>query len=79
VRPNDAGRLVTEAVDLLVQLGIRSEVRRVTLVANVAKRVRPEEVGFDPIFRFGEQSTATHPQWTRVGSLGARITAETSL
>jgi hypothetical protein len=33
-------QLIAEAVDLLVQIGIRDEVRRVTIISMIIKRTR---------------------------------------
>jgi len=72
----DALRLIVEAVDLLVQIGIRHEARRVTMIANLAKDLQAGDVAFEPIFRFVEQSPATRPQWEQVGTLRPRSGTE---
>ena len=79
VGPADAVQLIAEAVDLLVQIGIRDEVRRVTVIANVAKELKHGDIGFDPIYRFEDQSSADRLHWELVGELRPRILAETSL
>jgi pilus assembly protein CpaF len=50
--------LIAEAVDLLVQIGIRNELRRVTVVANIAKELQDGDICFKPIFRFDGGSGA---------------------
>ena len=55
----DALQLIAESVDLLVQIGIRDEVRRVTLIANVAKELNKGDIAFEPIFRYAELSSPT--------------------
>jgi len=79
VGPADAVQLIAEAVDLLVQIGIRDEVRRVTVIANVAKELKHGDIGFNPIYRFDDQSSADRLHWELVGELRPRILAETSL
>jgi pilus assembly protein CpaF len=79
MRSSDAIRLIAEAVDLLVQIGIRGEVRRVTVIANIAKELKNGDIGFEPIFRFDDQSTLDQPRWEQTGMLRPRILAETSL
>ncbi len=37
VKPHEANQMIADAVDLLVQIGIRHEVRRVIAVSNVSK------------------------------------------
>jgi pilus assembly protein CpaF len=79
VGPSDAVQLIAEAVDLLVQIGIRDEVRRVTVIANLAKELSLGDIRFEPIYRFDERSLGSHPRWEKVGELRPRILAETSL
>ena len=79
MRPADALHLIAEAVDLLVQIGIRHEVRRVTVIANVGKELKNGDITFDPIFRLDEQSMEDQPSWEKVGDLRPRIQAETIL
>jgi pilus assembly protein CpaF len=75
----DAIRLIAESVDLLVQIGIRGEVRRVTVIANIAKELKNGDIGFEPIFRLDDQSPLDQPRWAQTGELRPRILAETSL
>jgi len=77
VGPADALQLIAEAVDLLIQIGIRNEVRRVTVIANLAKELVNGDIGFSPIFRFDERSAAGQPCWLKVGALDRRVLAET--
>lgn len=79
VSPSDALQLIAEAIDLLVQIGIRDEVRRVTVIANVAKELVNGDIRFEPIFRLDDQLPDSQPHWTKVGDLRPRILAETSL
>jgi pilus assembly protein CpaF len=78
VRPSEAHQLIAEAIDLLVQIGIRDEIRRVTAVANVGKELLNGEIFFDPVYIFDDHSPAGSPQWNKVGELRPRIVAETS-
>ncbi len=79
VRPYEAHQLIAEAVDLLVQIGIRDEVRRVTVIANVLKELNDGEISFEPVYRFADQSSGASPTWERVGRLRSRVIAEHSL
>jgi pilus assembly protein CpaF len=74
----DSMQLIAEAIDVLVQIGIRHEVRRVTVISNVAKDLRNGNIGFEPVYRYDELSPEGQPRWEKVGSLGRRIIAETS-
>jgi pilus assembly protein CpaF len=79
VSPSDALQLIAEAIDLLVQIGIRDEVRRVTVIANVAKELKNGDIRFEPIYRLDDQLPESQPSWVKVGDLRLRILAETSL
>jgi pilus assembly protein CpaF len=79
VSPSDALQLIAEAIDLLVQIGIRDEVRRVTVIANVAKELKNGDIRFEPIYRLDDPLPESQPRWTKVGDLHPRILAETSL
>lgn len=78
VSPSDALQLIAEAIDLLVQIGIRDEVRRVTVIANVAKELKNGDIRFEPIYRLDDPSPESQPRWVKVGDLRPRIMAETS-
>ncbi|HWQ84821.1 MAG TPA: ATPase, T2SS/T4P/T4SS family [Anaerolineales bacterium] len=78
VGATDAVQLIAEAVDLLVQIGIRDEVRRVTVIANLAKELSNGDIHFELIYRFDERSLGSQPRWEKVGELRPRILAETS-
>jgi pilus assembly protein CpaF len=78
VGPSDAVQLIAEAVDVLVQIGIRDEVRRVTVIANLAKELSNGDIRFEAIYRFDERSLGSQPRWEKVGELRPRILAETS-
>ncbi len=79
VSPSDALQLIAEAIDLLVQIGIRGEVRRVTVIANVAKELKNGDIRFEPIYHLDDPSPESQPRWTKIGDLRPRILAETSL
>ena len=79
VSPSDALQLIAEAIDLLVQISIRDEVRRVTVIANVAKELKNGDIRFEPIYRLDDQLPESQPSWVKVGDLRPRILAETSL
>lgn len=72
VRTHEANQMIADAVDLLVQIGIRHEIRRVVQVANVSKELKSGDVWFEPIFRYNEQSPAGDPAWEKLGELQPR-------
>lgn len=67
VKPHEANQMISESVDLLVQIGIRHEVRRVITISNVAKDLKNGDVFFEPIYRYIEGSSAEEPRWERFG------------
>ncbi|MDD5369149.1 MAG: ATPase, T2SS/T4P/T4SS family [Anaerolineaceae bacterium] len=76
VRVIDAHQLIAEAIDMLVQIGIRDETRRVTVIANVRKNLVRGEVSFDPVFRYHDQPGTKVFSWEKVGELSPRLSAE---
>jgi pilus assembly protein CpaF len=69
VKPHEANQMISDAVDLLVQIGIRHEVRRVVAVSNVSKNLKNGDVFFEPIYRYVEESLETDPCWEKLGEL----------
>lgn len=76
VRAHEANQMIADAVDLLVQIGIRHETRRVVAIANVSKELKNGDVWFDPIYRFDETSHAGEPRWEQIGELKPRLIGE---
>jgi pilus assembly protein CpaF len=67
VSPHDATRMIASSVDLLVQINIIDEVRRVTAIARLEKHSRDEDARITPLWRYDEQnSTPGQPCWLRV-------------
>ncbi|MGA2110596.1 MAG: ATPase, T2SS/T4P/T4SS family [Anaerolineales bacterium] len=59
----DAMGMIGSAIDLIVQLGIRNEVRRVVSVAGVAQHPRQIDPVLVPLFRFRAGSPPSDPHW----------------
>ena len=72
VRAHEANQMIADAVDLLVQIGIRHEIRRVVQVANISKELKSGDVWFETIFRYNEQSPVENPVWEKLGELQPR-------
>jgi pilus assembly protein CpaF len=72
VRPHEANQMIADAVDLLIQIGIRNEVRRVLSISNISRELKSGEVWFEPIFRFSDLGTGMGPCWEKVGELHSR-------
>ena len=77
MRPSDSIRLIAEAVDLVVQIGIRHEVRRVTEIAVVDKELKNGDITFDTVYRYDDLSPEGQPRWELVDDLDLGIQAET--
>jgi pilus assembly protein CpaF len=69
VRIHEANQMIADAVDLLVQIGIRHEVRRVISIANIAKDLKNGDVYYEPICRYKEESLGAEPGWEVFGEL----------
>ena len=69
VRIHEANQMIADAVDLLVQIGIRHEVRRVISIANIAKDLKNGDVYYEPICRYKEESLEAEPGWEVFGEL----------
>ena len=76
VRPHEANQMIADAVDLLVQIGIRDEVRRVLAISNVSRELNNGEVRFQPVYRFVESRPGSEPAWEKVGELQNRLDLE---
>jgi pilus assembly protein CpaF len=73
VQSHEANQMIADAVDLLVQIGIRHEVRRVVSIDNVSKELKGSEVSFAPIYRYVESSQAGQPAWQFIGELQSKL------
>ncbi len=72
VRPHEANQMIAGAIDLLVQIGIRDEVRRVLSISNISRELKNGEVWFEPIFRWSEGQAGDGPAWEKLGELQGR-------
>lgn len=69
VRPHEANQMISDAVDLLVQIGVRYEIRRVIAISNISKDLKNRDVFFEPVYRYIEESSAEEPCWEKLGIL----------
>ena len=76
VRAHEANQMIADAVDLLVQIGIRHETRRVVQIAGVAKELKSGDVWFEPLYRYRESSPAGNPRWEQLAELPERDVQE---
>ncbi|MCE5208088.1 MAG: Flp pilus assembly complex ATPase component TadA [Chloroflexi bacterium] len=69
VKPHEANQMICDAVDLLVQIGIRHEVRRVIAISNVSKDLKNGDVFFEPRYLYMEDSSKIEPRWKKIDIL----------
>ncbi|MBI9050031.1 MAG: CpaF family protein [Anaerolineaceae bacterium] len=65
VRPHEANQMISDALDLLVQIGIRNEVRRVVAISKIAKDLKNGDVFFETVYQYVEKLSAIEPQWEK--------------
>jgi pilus assembly protein CpaF len=63
VKPHEANQMISDAVDMLVQIGIRHEVRRVIAISNISKELKNGDVFFEPVYKYVEESAPDDPRW----------------
>jgi len=61
--------LIITNADLLVQVGIRHEVRRVNAMSNIARHLKNEDIYFEAICKYLEESPDNEPLLEKVGRL----------
>jgi pilus assembly protein CpaF len=66
VSPRDTARMISASVDILVQIGIVHEARRLTSIARVDKKLHGGEAWFIPFWRYDEASDDDMGRWTCV-------------
>ena len=69
VHAREANQMLADAIDLLVQIGIRKEVRRVTAICRLAQELKNNDLDFEPLYRFDDSSPADAPRWEKLGEL----------
>jgi pilus assembly protein CpaF len=72
VRAHEANQMIADAIDLLVQIGIRHEVRRVVEIASISKELKGGDVYFETLYRYNETSLNGAPQWEKLNQLRLR-------
>jgi pilus assembly protein CpaF len=60
-KPHEANQIISDAVDLVMQIDIRHEVRRVVAISTMSKDLKNRGVFFEPIYRYMEESLAANP------------------
>lgn len=63
VSPRDAVRMIVSSVDLLVQIQIVDEIRRVTSIARLEKKLQDGEPVLTVLWQYDETTMANQPGW----------------
>jgi len=75
VRPHEAAQVMADSLDLLVQIGLRKEVRRVTEIVQIGRIAHGQMVRFRRLWQYDDHSSVDHPDWIKadIGKQLARI------
>ncbi len=57
------------AMDVIVQISIEDEVRRITTISKINKELKGGNVWFDALWNFKKGSPVDRPEWEKVGEL----------
>lgn len=71
VRPHEATQVIADSIDLLVQIGLRQEVRRVTEIVQVSRIAQGQRVRFRRLWRYDDNSSQAVPCWIHLQGDGA--------
>lgn len=63
IRPHEAAQVMADSIDLLVQINIRYEVRRVTEIVQVSRITQRQMVRFRQLWRYDDSSLPDEPHW----------------
>jgi Flp pilus assembly CpaF family ATPase len=66
IRPHEAAQVMADSIDLLVQISIRHEVRRVTEIVQVSRITQKQMVRFRQLWRYDDSSLPDEPHWIRL-------------
>ena len=67
IRRMDANQMFADAVDMLIQISIHHDVRRLAGIYRVNPELRGGEVNFAPLWKYDPTSIKEAPRWVRVG------------
>ena len=65
VRPHEAAQVMADSLDLLVQIGLRKEVRRVTEIVQIGRIAHGQMVRFRKLWQYDDRSSVDHPNWIK--------------
>ncbi len=63
---NDAYKAIVESIDLIVQIHIVQDIRRITSIVRVERELKNGRPWYTPLFRFDESSSAKKPVWEQI-------------
>ena len=77
IRPQEAAQVIADSIDLLVQIGIRNEVRRITEIVELSKVIHGQRVRFRPLWKYDDSSSHDEPHWVRLNGHSPEISNAT--
>lgn len=72
MRPHEAAQVMADSLDILVQIGLRHEVRRVTEIVRINRITQGQKVRYDHLWRFDESSSPGEPRWIQIQGNGSK-------
>jgi pilus assembly protein CpaF len=66
IHPHEAAQVMADSLDLLVQIGVRHEVRRVIDIVLIGRAVIGQKVRYQHLWQFDEQSPPEQPGWVEI-------------
>jgi len=72
VRPHEAAQVMADSLDLLVQIGLRKEVRRVTEIVQIGRIAHGQMVRFRRLWQYDDHASVEHPHWIKA-ELGKQL------
>jgi pilus assembly protein CpaF len=68
VRGHEANQMILDAIDLLVQIGIRYETRRVIAISSLMKDLKNGEIYFESLYHLDEEYAKVGYRWNHVSN-----------
>ncbi len=66
IRPHEAAQVMADSIDLLVQIGIRHEVRRLIEIVQLSRITHKQGVQFRQLWKYDDHSVPGEPNWIQL-------------
>ena len=73
VRPHEAAQVMADSLDLLVQLGVRHEVRRVTEIVQISRVAQGQKVRYQTVWQLDPNASKDKPSWSQNPNMNSEI------